>query len=272
MASASTGPFFATQMAVYTGSSLEGLTEVACLGTWSYSQTLPFHADAGATYHVQVGPLAFGSTGTISFSFGVTPLPGVSLGFSPGDPSVFDTIQFSGYASDPANAGITAWSWDFGDGSTATTQNPTHRYAADGDYTVRVGVETDDGRVASYSSVVSVVTHDVAIAKLTVPSAVSSGQTRQITVGVSNWRYPETVAVRLFKGSLSGWELIGSLTQQVLVRGANRTTPFSFSYTFTSGDTAYGKVTFKAEASIQGFRDALPADNTAIAMPTKVNK
>jgi hypothetical protein len=55
------------------------------------------------------------------------------------------------------------------------------------------------------------------------------------------------------------------------LRGANRTTPFSFNYTFTSDDAAIGKVTFKAIANLVSARDALPADNEAIASPTKVS-
>jgi PKD repeat protein len=31
---------------------------------------------------------------------------------------------------------ITGWSWDFGDGETSTVKNPTHTYAANGNFTV----------------------------------------------------------------------------------------------------------------------------------------
>jgi hypothetical protein len=65
---------------------------------------------------------------------------------------------------------------------------------------------------------------------------------------------------------------VGTLNQQVPVRPSNRTTTFNFSYTFTKDDATMGKVTFKAVANIQGARDALPADNEAIASPTKVNR
>jgi len=58
----------------------------------------------------------------------------------------------------------------------------------------------------------------------------------------------------------------------VPVRSANRTTDFNFSYTFTSADAQVGKVTFKAVANIFGARDALPADNEAIATPIKVSR
>jgi PKD repeat protein len=38
------------------------------------------------------------------------------------------------------------WAWDFGDGSTANTQNPTHTYLVDGFYTVNL--VTDKGSVS----------------------------------------------------------------------------------------------------------------------------
>jgi hypothetical protein len=56
----------------------------------------------------------------------------------------------------------------------------------------------------------------------------------------------------------------------VPVRPANRTTDFKFSYTFDNDDGKFGKVTFKAVVTINDARDALPADNTAISLPTKV--
>jgi hypothetical protein len=52
------------------------------------------------------------------------------------------------------------------------------------------------------------------------------------------------------------------------VQTGNATISFAFSYTFTPGDAALGKVTFEAIATIAGPRDALSADNTAIASTT----
>ena len=39
---------------------------------------------------------------------------------------------------------------------------------------------------------------------------------------------------------------------------------------FTGDDAAVGKVTFEATATIVNARDAQSADNTAIALPTRV--
>jgi hypothetical protein len=114
-------------------------------------------------------------------------------------------------------------------------------------------------------------THDVAITKLLVPQAASVGQTRSITVGVSNRRYAETVQVDLYKSTPTGFVVVGSLTQSIPVAPAGRTTDFRINYTFTSDDKSLGKITFKAVATIVGHRDALLSDNEAIALPTKVN-
>ncbi|MCB9504478.1 MAG: PKD domain-containing protein, partial [Deferribacteres bacterium] len=38
--------------------------------------------------------------------------------------------------TDQSTGSVTSWNWSFGDGSTSTAQNPTHTYAADGNYTV----------------------------------------------------------------------------------------------------------------------------------------
>jgi hypothetical protein len=53
-------------------------------------------------------------------------------------------VAFVDQSTDP-DGHIVAWSWDFGDGTTSTEQNPTHTYAAAGTYQVTLLV-TDDGR------------------------------------------------------------------------------------------------------------------------------
>ena len=44
-----------------------------------------------------------------------------------------------------AGSSISTWAWDFGDGFTANTQNPTHQYAANGTYDVSLIVTTATG-------------------------------------------------------------------------------------------------------------------------------
>jgi PKD repeat protein len=259
-----------TVVAAYTGNSVTSLSEMGC-NPFGGNATL--HAQAGTTYYFLVGGL-FGQGGQVEFRLEDTPPPVAQFAFNPSDPSVFDVVQFFDFSFDPGDVGIQARQWSFGDGATTTTADccVTHQYAADGSYVANLTVTTVDGRTASTSQTVQVRTHDVAITKFTVPKSASSGQTRAITVGINSKRHPETVEVQLFKSVPGGFQFVGVLTQSVPVRPSNRTTDFSFSYTFTSADAQVGKVTFKAVANVVGARDALPADNEAIATPTKVSR
>jgi hypothetical protein len=170
----------------------------------------------------------------------------------PLDPSVLDSVQFFDRVE-----GV----WSFGDGTSAAGRSAEHRYAVDGDYAV--SHTAVDG--ARSTVVVRVRTHDVAISKLAAPPAARAGETRVISVFVSDAHYPETVQVRLFKRAADGWTPVGALTRPVEAR-----TEFAFSYTFTRDDALAGEVQFRAVATIEGARDAYPSDNEATAAPTKV--
>jgi hypothetical protein len=254
------------QVAAYSGSSLTSLTELGCR---AFGGLLTIPVKAGQTYYFQVGGV-FGARGTVTLTVNVTPPPQANFFYSPFDPSMFDTVNFNDGSFDPGGLGIKSQAWSFGDGASATGCCVTHRFAADGDYTVTDTVSTTDGRTASATQTVHVRTHDVAITKFSVPSSASVGQTRQIVVGISSKRSQETVQVQLSRSTPSGFQVVGTLTQTVPVNPGNQTTPFTFDYSFTNDDASTGKVTFQATATIVGARDALPGDNTATATPTFV--
>jgi PKD repeat protein len=260
--------FFSTAVAVYTGSSLGRLTELKCR---NFSGLMTFRAEAGTTYYLQAGGL-FGSRGPIDFRLSVAPDPVAAFVFGPPDPSMFEGVQFFNSSFDPGEVGIESTSWDFGDGGVDTGCCPVHRYGADGDYTARLTATTFDGRSASVDQLVHVQTHDVAVTRFAAPESAASGRTKQLSVDVRNTRYDERVEVQLLKSIPGGFEVVGTLMQFVPVRETGRGVTFSFNYTFTPDDAIVGKVTFKAVATIVGARDALPADNDAIASPTKVNR
>jgi hypothetical protein len=70
-----------------------------------------------------------------------------------------------------------------------------------------------------------------------------------------------------------GFAWVSSSTQFVPVRSGNRTTQFTFNYTFRPEDAQVGKVTFRVEAVIEGANDAFAADNQAFSTPpTKVSR
>jgi PKD repeat protein len=64
------------------------------------------------------------------------------------------SIQFTGSASG-GNTPYT-WAWDFGDGATATVQNPTHTYASAGTYTVTLTVTDSAQDTATDTATVTV--------------------------------------------------------------------------------------------------------------------
>lgn len=51
--------------------------------------------------------------------------------------------------TDTSTGGPVSWSWNFGDGSTSTAQNPVHTYTAAGNYTVTLNVTNAHGYTAS---------------------------------------------------------------------------------------------------------------------------
>jgi len=64
------------------------------------------------------------------------------------------TIQLKDGSFD--DKGVSAYAWEFGDGATSSSQNPSHTYAAAGDYTVKLTVKDTIGQTASKSQVVKV--------------------------------------------------------------------------------------------------------------------
>jgi PKD repeat protein len=65
------------------------------------------------------------------------------------------TANFTDTSSD-SDGNVVGWEWNFGDGATSTTQNPSHTYTTGGTYTVSLQVTDDDGATGSTSKSVTV--------------------------------------------------------------------------------------------------------------------
>ncbi|HVN73497.1 MAG TPA: PKD domain-containing protein [Methanoregula sp.] len=87
-----------------------------------YSNSSVSRTFATQLYHYAIYPPVAGFTGTPTA--GTAPL----------------TVQFNDTSTD-----ATAWSWDFGDGSTSTLQNPSHTYGSVGSYNVTLTAMNSNG-------------------------------------------------------------------------------------------------------------------------------
>jgi PKD repeat protein len=88
------------------------------------------------------------------------------------------TCNFTSTSSDP-DGSIAAYQWTFGDGGTATTQNPSHTYSAGGTYTVQLTVTDNQNATNS-------VTHSVTVTAPPPPNqppVVTAGGNQNVLVG-----------------------------------------------------------------------------------------
>ncbi|WP_328946300.1 ThuA domain-containing protein [Streptomyces sp. NBC_00250] len=60
-------------------------------------------------------------------------------------------VTFSAAGSADPDGDALTYSWNFGDGSSSTAQNPTHTYTANGDYTARLTVKDAGGKTGTTS-------------------------------------------------------------------------------------------------------------------------
>lgn len=73
------------------------------------------------------------------------------------DPDIDGTISFVADVTDPdGNAENAFYSWNFGDGNSSSSKNPSHTYGRSGTYTVTLIVTDEDGGTSSYETTVTV--------------------------------------------------------------------------------------------------------------------
>ena len=108
-------------------------------------QGQPF--DVGRIYEVSatVALLSTGCDTVVTNYVYVAPAPEVS--FSTANACEGEMVQFNNTSITTGMSGVT-YEWDFGDGQTATAQNPAHTYASPGTYTVTLTVTGANARCA----------------------------------------------------------------------------------------------------------------------------
>jgi PKD repeat protein len=112
----------------------------------------------GGTYTVRLvvtSDTGLSATTTRQITVSTTlPAGSANFVFSPTDPHTGDTVFFN--ASSSTITDVSSYSWDFGDGSTASGVNPTHVYTNERTFTVSLTVTNSRGQVASVSKTVTV--------------------------------------------------------------------------------------------------------------------
>ncbi|HSY17050.1 MAG TPA: PKD domain-containing protein [Candidatus Acidoferrales bacterium] len=101
-------------------------------------------------------------------------------------------VQFT----DSSTGGPVSWNWNFGDGSTSTTQNPAHTFNSAGNFTVTLTVANGTGQTSSKNSVITATNATATPVTAGFSANPSSGQaplavqfTDQSTGPVTNWSW-----------------------------------------------------------------------------------
>ncbi|MEW5735235.1 MAG: PKD domain-containing protein, partial [Thermodesulfobacteriota bacterium] len=81
--------------------------------------------------------------------------PTAFFGFSPGDPTQEETVQFTDKSTTPVDA-IVAWSWNFGGKGTSNARHPAFKFGEAGDFAVSLTVTDADGSRHTFTQTVSV--------------------------------------------------------------------------------------------------------------------
>jgi PKD repeat protein len=146
-----------------------GVTAFVCSNTSSGATSWAWNFGDGATSslqnpaHIYTSPgtytiqlTANGSGGQSFASHAVSVTSGIAADFtfSPSNPTTQQNVAFS----DRSAGNVVAWLWNFGDGTSSTSQNPSKRYSFAGNYSVSLLVSSAAGLTSTTSRVVSVST------------------------------------------------------------------------------------------------------------------
>ncbi|MGQ9733222.1 MAG: PKD domain-containing protein [Candidatus Zipacnadales bacterium] len=82
--------------------------------------------------------------------------PIANFSFSPLAPMVDQLVYFSDDSTDPDGGSIKKWQWDFGDRTSSSERNPSHKYAKEGRYSVSLTVTDDSGLIHAISKTIVV--------------------------------------------------------------------------------------------------------------------
>lgn len=148
--------------------------------TWSNGATDPTIMVGSGTYSVQVVDDNGCAGGSASVVVNISPDPDANASANPPGPSLPGTLVSFTDLSTIDNGSIVTWFWDFGDGQTASTPNPSNTYIAPGTYNVTLVVATADGCSDTYSFVYIVQPEEVVVPNVFTPNSDGDNESFEI--------------------------------------------------------------------------------------------
>ncbi len=162
---------------LYTQQTVSGQT----LYVYEYSTQVNFTAGTHKVIATVIDPNdECGATADVENDFEITGLPTVDFTV-PANTCLGNATAFKDNSVPPAGTTIQSWLWDFGDGKNSTEQNPTHTYAATGDYTVTLTITDANGCTTTSTSTTHVAQLPVAAFSASTPNC--EGQNIAFTDG-----------------------------------------------------------------------------------------
>jgi len=123
-------------------------------------------------------------------------------------------VKFADLSTVQGSDNIISWQWDFGDGSGSAQKTPTHVYANDGYYTVKLKVTTYTGASDSASKTNYIAVGNFLLAKLGNDTAICSGATITLDAGNANtgatWLWSNGATTQTIAAGAGTWSVIVS--------------------------------------------------------------
>lgn len=170
-------------------------TSVTSIASWDWnfgdasanatSQNPSHSYNAGGTYTVTLTVTSTnGCVDTLQQAVNVYPFP--QPAFVTNGHCLNEGVAFSDQSTIPSPETVVAWSWNFGDSNSSTTQNPSHNYTAPGTYNVTLIVVSNHGCQDTITTPVVVNPSPTAAFTSTPPSANVQQQISFIDQSVTN--------------------------------------------------------------------------------------